>query len=119
MNDRETQRCCIHPEMVQAARQRIPQSHLLEHAAELLKAVSEPTRIKLLSALGVGELCVGDLAEAIEQTESATSHQLRLLRTLRLVTARKDGRITYYRLNDDHVTQLIQAALEHASEKDT
>jgi DNA-binding transcriptional ArsR family regulator len=82
----------------------------------LLKAVADPTRLRLLSALKTGELCVCDLSAVVGISESAVSHQLRLLRAHRLVTYRKEGRIAYYRLLDHHVTVLIGSALEHARE---
>ncbi len=112
----ETLNCCIHPEAVARASAALPKTDTLERAVQLLKAVADPTRLKLLLALSSGELCVGDLAATIGQSESATSHQLRMLREARLVTGRKEGRVNYYRLEDAHVTQLIEAALEHARE---
>lgn len=108
--------CCIHPEAVERAKANLPSGDTLEGAVKLLKAVSDPTRLKILSALSTGELCVGDLAATIGQSESATSHQLRLLRETRLVSSRKEGRVNYYRLEDHHVGQLMAAALEHARE---
>jgi ArsR family transcriptional regulator, lead/cadmium/zinc/bismuth-responsive transcriptional repressor len=112
----ETLKCCIHPEAVARASAALPKTDTLERAVQLLKAVADPTRLKLLLALSSGELCVGDLAATIGQSESATSHQLRLLREARLVASRKEGRVNYYSLEDLHVTQLIEAALEHARE---
>ena len=81
-----------------------------------LKLVGDPTRLKLLSALNTCELCVCDLAAVIGLSESAISHQLRLLRAGRVVAFRKVGRVAYYRLLDHHVTTLIESALEHAAE---
>jgi len=107
---------CVHPEAVQTARQAMPDEACVENASALLKAVADPTRLRLLSALNTGELCVCDLAAVIGISESAVSHQLRLLRAHRLVTFRKQGRIVYYRLLDHHVTVLIGSALDHARE---
>jgi DNA-binding transcriptional ArsR family regulator len=104
------------PSAVARLRQQLPDPSCVADASALLKMVADPTRLQLLSALHVQELCVGDLAAVIELSESAVSHQLRLLRTQRLVTFRKEGRVVYYRLLDDHVTGLIQNALEHARE---
>ena len=70
----------------------------------------------MLSALSAGQLCVSDLSAVVGISESAVSHQLRLLRTGRVVTFRKEGRVAYYRLLDHHVTTLIDSALEHARE---
>jgi len=107
---------CVHPEAVQHARRAMPDDLSVEQASALLKAVSDPTRLRLLSALNTGELCVCDLAAVVGISESAVSHQLRLLRAHRLVTFRKEGRIAYYRLLDQHVTVLIGSALDHARE---
>ena len=95
----------------------MPSGEAVLEASLILKAVSDPTRLKLLSALAVTELCVCDLALLSGTSESAVSHQLRLLRDRRLVTADKRGREVYYRLADAHVTALIASALEHATER--
>lgn len=107
---------CVHPEAVQNAKQAMPDERCVDDASALLKAVADPTRLRLLSALNTGELCVCDLAAVVGISESAVSHQLRLLRAHRLVTFRKEGRIAYYRLLDHHVTVLIGSALDHARE---
>ena len=78
--------------------------------------VGDPTRLRLLTALGLGELCVCDLASLSGISESATSHQLRLLRALRLVRARREGRMVYYRLDDEHVVGLVTQGLQHVGE---
>jgi ArsR family transcriptional regulator, lead/cadmium/zinc/bismuth-responsive transcriptional repressor len=107
---------CVHPEAVQSARLAVPEERHVEDASALLKAVADPTRLRLLSALNTGELCVCDLAAVVGISESAVSHQLRLLRAHRLVSFRKAGRVVYYRLLDHHVTALIGSALDHARE---
>lgn len=106
----------MHPEAVQAARGLMPSADQVEQASAFLKLVSDPTRLKLLSALKARELCVCDLAAVVGISESAMSHQLRLLRAGRMVTFRKEGRVAYYRLLDHHVTALIESTLEHARE---
>ena len=89
----------------------------IEEAAELMNLAGNSTRLKLLYLLdNMKELCVCDLAALVGTTESATSHQLRLLRNLRLVRARRDGRMVYYRLDDDHIVRLLAQGLEHVSE---
>ncbi len=103
-------------DMLEHVRQQLPDLTCVAEASALLKMVADPTRLQLLSALHVRELCVGDLAALVDLSESAVSHQLRLLRTQRLVTFRKAGRVVYYRLLDDHINGLIQNALEHAKE---
>lgn len=108
---------CTHPEAVARARRAVPDNTSVEDASALLKAVADPTRLRMLSALSAEELCVHDLALVVGISESATSHQLRLLRAHRLVTSRKVGRTVYYQLADRHVTLLIGNAVEHARER--
>ena len=86
-----------------------------EHVARIFHALSDPTRVRLVSALAGGELSVSDLADALGMTLSAVSHQLALLRRLRIVRARRDGRNVYYSLDDEHVYSLFRRALEHVS----
>lgn len=107
---------CLHPEAVALARTHLPDEPCVEHATSFLKLIADPTRLKILSALATTELCVCDLAAVVGISESAVSHQLRLLRTGRVVTFRKDGRVAYYRLLDHHVTTTIRNALDHARE---
>ncbi|MDA8226381.1 MAG: metalloregulator ArsR/SmtB family transcription factor, partial [Desulfitobacterium hafniense] len=84
--------------------------------AELFKALCEPTRVKILFALMTRELCVCDLAAVIGATDSAVSHQLRILRTLKLIKFRRDGKILYYSLDDAHIEKLFAQGLEHVTE---
>jgi DNA-binding transcriptional ArsR family regulator len=81
--------------------------------AELFRALSDPTRVRIIAALLEGEIHVGALAAQVEISQSAASHQLRTLRQLRLVRARKQGRTVFYRLDDDHVADLFQRGLDH------
>ena len=81
--------------------------------AQIFKVLADVTRLKILWALEKREMCVCDLAATLGLTESAVSHQLRLLRNLQLVTNRRDGVVLYYRLADNHVSQLIRITLEH------
>ena len=83
------------------------------HLADLFSALSDPTRLRIISVLLEGELNVGDLASQLNMTESAVSHQLRGLRQLHLVRSRKDGRQVYYTLDDDHVARLYRLGLDH------
>ncbi|NWG06431.1 MAG: winged helix-turn-helix transcriptional regulator [Chloroflexi bacterium] len=83
------------------------------HLADLFSALSDPTRLRIISVLLEGEMNVGEIAARLEMTESAVSHQLRGLRQMKLVRARKDGRQVYYALDDDHVTKLYRMGLEH------
>jgi ArsR family transcriptional regulator len=106
----------VHPHAVAVAQHAIPDDTFVQIASGLLKAVADPTRLKILSALAATELCVCDLSVVTHVSESAVSHQLRLLREHRLVTPRKEGRVVYYALADAHVTSLLESALEHARE---
>lgn len=83
------------------------------HLADLFSALSDPTRLRIISVLLEGERNVGEIAAQLQMTESAVSHQLRGLRQLRLVRSRKDGRQVYYALDDDHVAKLYRMGLEH------
>ena len=106
----------IHEERVKKAREKAFSPSEVEGLSQVFKALADPTRLNILWALSHDEMCVCDLAAFLNITESAVSHQLRLLRQLRLVTNRREGPVLYYRLNDDHVGTLVQVALEHINE---
>jgi len=93
----------------------IPAPHVTT-LAETFRALGDPTRVRVLDALSHDELCVCDLARLLELTESATSHQLRILRGLRLVRTRRAGRKVFYALDDAHITRLFAQGLEHVRE---
>jgi len=84
--------------------------------AETFRALGDPTRVRILDALSQDELCVCDLATLLGLSESAVSHQLRLLRTLRLVRVRRDGRMMIYALDDQHIVTLFRQGLRHVDE---
>lgn len=84
--------------------------------AEIFKAIGDPGRLKIVHSLLERELCVHELAEAVEMTPSAVSHQLRLLRALKLVKHRRDGRWIFYSLDDQHISTILSQALEHVRE---
>lgn len=86
--------------------------------AELFKALGDYTRVRILHALSVSELCVCALAEVLEMSQSAISHQLRLLRAARLVRYRKEGKNVFYALDDEHVEMLLNQGFAHISEDD-
>ena len=107
----------IHPEAVERARAALPKEGSILAVSRLLKALADPTRMRLLLALKeAGELCVCDLALLAEVSVSAVSHQLRLLRQAKLVAFRRAGKQVYYRLADDHVAHLLEGALAHVEE---
>ncbi len=120
MRRRAAVRCdhaVAHDVAVERTRRGLPDDGTSAELAELFKAFGDPTRVRMLNALRAGELCVCALAEALEMTQSAVSHQLRLLKQMRLIRARKDGRSVYYALNDDHVHLIFALALEHVAER--
>jgi ArsR family transcriptional regulator len=108
----------VHLDAVQAARTALPAVVALAGVSRIFAALGDPTRLKILAALASCELCVCDLAATVGQTESAVSHQLRHLRSLDLVRSRRDGRLVYYSLDDEHVSTLYGQALEHVAHRE-
>ncbi len=94
----------------------IPKKETLDAIAELFKAFGDTTRVEILSLLLQQERCVGDIAEAVGLSQSAVSHQLRLLKQLHLVKYRRDGKNILYSLADDHVRTILEMGLEHVLE---
>ena len=88
----------------------------LEVLAEFFRSFADPTRIRILNVLAGGEICVGDLANALEMTQSAVSHQLKVLRASRLIKSRRDGKQILYSLDDDHVHEILRSGIEHIRE---
>ncbi len=106
----------IHVDLVNKVREKMPEDELLIDLAELYKLFGDSTRVKLLYALSESELCVCDLAALLNTTTSAVSHQLRLLKSARLVKSRKQGKIVFYELSDDHVRTIFRQGVEHIQE---
>lgn len=94
----------------------LPDNEIAEMSS-LFKMMSDPTRLKIINALLVQELCVRDLAELMQMSQSAISHQLAALRNSRLIKFRRDGKQIFYSLDDEHIGQLFNQCLEHAQEK--
>lgn len=107
----------VHLEAVRAARQAVPSEVVLSGTSELFGALADPTRLRILAALAAQELCVGDVAAIAGLSQSAASHQLRILRDRGLVRFRREGRLAYYALDDDHVVGLLGQALEHVQHR--
>jgi ArsR family transcriptional regulator, lead/cadmium/zinc/bismuth-responsive transcriptional repressor len=103
----------VHPDGVRRARAALPGADAAADLAALFGALGDPTRVRLLAALAAGALCVCDLAAVLGMTQSAVSHQLRLLRALGLVRARREGKLVWYALDDDHVRALLAIGAEH------
>lgn len=95
----------------------VPDRPARETTVTLLKGFADETRLTILCLLREGEVCVHDIVEAMDISQSGVSHQLRILRDARLVTSRKEGRHVFYRLADDHVKQLLENALAHGAER--
>lgn len=94
----------------------LPPDEVLYDLAELFKVFGDSTRIKILFALLGGELCVGDLSECLGVTATACSHQLRVLKNNKLVRFRREGKMVYYSLSDDHVRTILEIGMEHICE---
>ncbi|AZR72634.1 hypothetical protein BBF96_04060 [Anoxybacter fermentans] len=104
--------CKIHHDLLKKLDHKIDEE-TYQHLAEIFKTLSDPTRIKIIHALSQTELCVCDLAELLNMSQSAVSHQLRILRNHRLVKYRKEGRTVFYSLDDEHILLLFNQGLCH------
>jgi DNA-binding transcriptional ArsR family regulator len=107
----------LHPERVKAARDSGLDPAILGEVGELFKVFSDPTRLRILGALALGELCVCDIGAVLGSSQSAVSHQLAVLRAARLVSYRREGKTVYYRLADDHVGALLKLGFDHSAER--
>ena len=104
--------------LVDVVRKKIPTEESIEKLAELYKVFGDPTRAKILSCLEISDLYVNEIAEILNMSISAISHQLRVLRTAKLVKAMKHGKEVKYSLDDNHVSQIIECGLTHINEQD-
>lgn len=102
--------------MVAQRRSELLQPRTVEALADTFRALGDPTRVRILDALSHGELCVSDIATLVGISESAASHQLRLLRGMRLVRPRRAGRLVYYAVDDQHILELLHQAMTHVQE---
>jgi DNA-binding transcriptional ArsR family regulator len=100
-----------------ARRSELMSARTVEGLALTFRVLGDPTRVRILDALSGGELCVCDIAGLVDISESAVSHQLRLLRGMRLVRPRRAGRLVYYSLDDHHIIELLRQALSHVEEQ--
>jgi ArsR family transcriptional regulator len=118
---RETDLNCdcevIHPDVVNKVKAVMPVERELFDLADFFKVLGDSTRARIMWALDEEEMCVCDLAVLLNMTKSAVSHQLKLLRTANLVKYRKEGKIVFYSLSDDHVKDIFEKGLEHIREK--
>ena len=117
--EQEVERCeymYVHQDVVNKVKQDMPQDETLYDLAELFKVFGDSTRIKILYALFEAELCVCDIAQLLSVSQTAVSHQLRVLKTNKLVKFRKEGKNVFYSLADDHVRRIIDQGIEHVEE---
>ncbi|GAB6139079.1 ArsR/SmtB family transcription factor [Halanaerobaculum tunisiense] len=108
---------CPHRKTITEVQDKELSAAITDRLAATFKVLSDPTRIRIINALANKELCVCDISELLEMSQSAISHQLRRLRELNLVKYRKEGRIVYYSLDDDHILKLFNQGLEHVLEE--
>lgn len=118
-NNEQIEKCeylCVHKDVVEKLNENMPPDEILYDLAELFKVFGDSTRIKILYALFESELCVCDIAQLLGLTQTAVSHQLRVLKTNKLVRFRKEGKNVFYSLSDDHVRRIINQGMEHVEE---
>jgi DNA-binding transcriptional ArsR family regulator len=106
----------IHEDVVKKVRVKMPGEELLFNLADLFKVFGDSTRVRIISALLHSEMCVCDIAALLGMSKSAVSHQLRELRQTKLVKYRRDGKVVYYSLDDEHVGSIFKQGLAHVSE---
>ena len=104
---------CEHPQLVCIAQKESINDSEAQQVAEIFKLLGDTTRVKILQILSKRELCVCDIAAVVEMGQSAVSHQLRLLRNARLVRYRREGKMAWYSLDDEHVRSLLSQGIDH------
>lgn len=107
----------IHEDVIDAVRADMPDDDILLDVSDIFKVFSDSTRVKILCALMRAEMCVCDISVLLNMTKSSVSHQLRILKQSNLVKYRKEGKVVYYSLADDHVRTIFYQGLEHVTEK--
>ena len=106
----------IHEDKVNNAKKVMPEDDLIYDLAELFKVFADSTRMKIIYALMEDELCVCDIAAIVGTTQSAISHQLRILKQAKLVKYKKEGKVVYYSLDDEHISEIVKKGREHIEE---
>lgn len=112
-NTRHGDRVCIHPDDVARVKKKAIDVYDATELARIFQVMADATRLRIISLLARSELCVCDIAAALEMSQSAVSHQLRVLRMMQLVKVRKEGRVANYSLDDEHVLKLYTQGLDH------
>lgn len=116
MDDELFECTVLHEDVVNEVKKKIPQDEMIYDLAEFFKVFADSTRMKIIYALMENELCVCDIANIVQTTQSAISHQLRLLKQAKLVKFRKEGKVVYYSLDDEHISQIVKKGREHIEE---
>lgn len=107
----------VHGDIVERVRKKMPQEEMLYDLAELFKVFGDSTRTKIIWALFEEEMCVCDIAFLLNMTQSAISHQLRVLKQARLVKPRREGKNVFYSLDDEHIGEILNQGMSHISEQ--
>ena len=107
---------CVHKDAIEEAKKRSKdlEGGILTRLSDIFKTMGDPTRLKIINALSTGEMCVCDIASVLNMEHSAISHQLRILRAMKVVKFRKEGKSAFYSLDDEHVMILYTEGLKHA-----
>lgn len=108
--------CTKHPDVVEKVKRAMPDDEVQNKMSAFLKILADPTRLKIATALLNDELCVCDIANIVDMEHSAVSHQMSVLRKANVVNTRRDGKVIYYSLSDEHVEQLVSMVYEHVTE---
>lgn len=106
----------VHIDIIEKVKKTMPKDEIIFDVAELFKVFGDSTRMKIIFALKESELCVCDIAKITNTTQSAISHQLRVLKQAKLVKYRKEGKVVYYSLDDDHIEKIVKIGCEHVEE---
>lgn len=116
LNDEKCEVTLIHEDNVKKAINELPDDELIADLSDMFKIFGDQTRVKILMALESGELCVCDIAAVMDMSQSAISHQLRVLKQSNIVKTRRQGKVVYYSISDDHVKEIFDIAIVHVQE---
>ena len=116
INDEKCEVTLIHEDNVKKAINELPDDELIADLSDMFKIFGDQTRVKILMALESGELCVCDIAAVMNMSQSAISHQLRVLKQSNIVKTRREGKVVYYSISDDHVKEIFDIAMVHVQE---
>ena len=115
-NDEKCEVTLIHEDNVKKAINELPDDELIADLSDMFKIFGDQTRVKILMALESGEMCVCDIAAVMDMSQSAISHQLRVLKQSNIVKTRREGKVVYYSISDDHVKEIFDMAIVHVQE---